>query len=177
MRVRGVGSHIWAFEAPFSLAFHGRAAPLAAAASLAHRSRSFRRCPGSVSSFRNRLFTRFSRRENGIFSIFRKRKLKTFFINWMDEEIIPSRERIFNNRGVLIIFKYISLRLKEKEGCSLNGFRIIAWLLSFSFSNFRRDFWQFFFFLREFSMEMAASGGPLIQRSAKNSRHAFSLTR
>lgn len=34
-----------------------------------------------------------------------------------------------------------------------------------------------FFFLREFSMEMAASGGPLIQRSAKNSRHAFSLTR
>lgn len=32
-------------EAPFSLAFHGRAAPLAAAASLAHRS--FRRCPGS----------------------------------------------------------------------------------------------------------------------------------
>lgn len=126
VRVRGVGSHIWAFEAPFSLAFHGRAAPLAAAASLAHRSRSFRRCPGSVSSFRNRLFTRFSRRENGIFSIFRKRKLKTFFINWMDEEIIPSQERIFNNRGVLIIFKYISLRLKEKEGCSLNGFRIIA---------------------------------------------------
>lgn len=35
-------------EAPFSLAFHGRAAPLAVRLhSLAHRSRSFRRCPGS----------------------------------------------------------------------------------------------------------------------------------
>lgn len=32
----------------------------------------------------------------------------------MDEEIIPSQERIFNNRGVLIIFN-ISLSLEKEE--------------------------------------------------------------
>lgn len=108
-----------------------------------------------------------------------ERKLKTFFINWMDEEIIPSQERIFNNRGVLIIFKYISLSLeKEERRLFLERISNNCVTTFFFFLELSEGLLTiFFFFLREFSMEMAASGGPLIQRSAKNSRHAFSLTR